>query len=38
MLSDSNLPEVAQGLTVTLVSRSKYGKDSRMGKYELLGG
>lgn len=37
MLVYSNLPEVAQGLTVTLVSKSKYGKDSRIGKYELLG-
>ncbi|CAO3665374.1 unnamed protein product [Umbelopsis ramanniana] len=31
----SNLPEVAQGLTITLVSKSKYGKDSRIGKVTL---
>ncbi|KAG2176796.1 hypothetical protein INT44_007460 [Umbelopsis vinacea] len=31
----SNLPEIAQGLTVTLVSKSKYGKDSRIGKVTL---
>lgn len=32
MWLNSNLPEIAQGLTICLLSKSKHGKESKIGK------